>query len=317
MGGLILAGLGRGLSQAADTFGSAMNKSIDSDRKRQEQIDDRSWQEAAEQRKAMMLEKIKTDARVNEVAEINKGVSSFVDATKAENPIANEETFTAEQRAVRDRGMGLIGERSRPNVAAELGYMDTAGKLQVIQSSQDKTASDERRLNVDELRVNNKAEHDAAETKRKENADRGREAAAEARTLAVISRIAGSGGGDKSEKVMTYMDARRKEIASEASNLKAAMAAEMRDAFPEEKAKIKEAYQPMLDAIAESRKQMDDDFKHLRKKFDLPPAREDAPPPPKPTVLAMPKTKAELKSGSIYQTSRGPAKWDGTNFEAQ
>lgn len=33
--------------------------------------------------------------------------------------------------------------------------------------------------------------------------------------------------------------------------------------------------------------------------------------------MAMPKTKADMKPGSIYQTGRGPAKWNGTAFEAQ
>ena len=40
--------------------------------------------------------------------------------------------------------------------------------------------------------------------------------------------------------------------------------------------------------------------------------------PTKPAApAAMPKAKAELKSGQVYQTARGPAKWNGTAFEAQ
>lgn len=35
------------------------------------------------------------------------------------------------------------------------------------------------------------------------------------------------------------------------------------------------------------------------------------------TPLAMPKTIADMKPGSVYQTGRGPAKWNGTAFEAQ
>lgn len=34
-------------------------------------------------------------------------------------------------------------------------------------------------------------------------------------------------------------------------------------------------------------------------------------------ALAMPKTASALQAGGIYQTSRGPAKWNGTAFEAQ
>lgn len=38
---------------------------------------------------------------------------------------------------------------------------------------------------------------------------------------------------------------------------------------------------------------------------------------PAAAPAAMPKAKAELKSGQVYQTARGPAKWNGTAFEAQ
>ena len=38
---------------------------------------------------------------------------------------------------------------------------------------------------------------------------------------------------------------------------------------------------------------------------------------PVSTPLAMPKTQAELKTGSVYNTARGPAKWDGKQFVSQ
>lgn len=37
---------------------------------------------------------------------------------------------------------------------------------------------------------------------------------------------------------------------------------------------------------------------------------------PKIDAKELPKTKAELKTGSIYQTARGPAKWNGSAFES-
>lgn len=41
------------------------------------------------------------------------------------------------------------------------------------------------------------------------------------------------------------------------------------------------------------------------------------PPAPSNTPMPMPKTIADMKPGSIYQTGRGPAKWNGTVFEVQ
>ena len=43
---------------------------------------------------------------------------------------------------------------------------------------------------------------------------------------------------------------------------------------------------------------------------------EAAAPAPKPAAaLPLPKNKAELQTGKTYNTSRGPAKWNGTAFE--
>jgi len=44
-------------------------------------------------------------------------------------------------------------------------------------------------------------------------------------------------------------------------------------------------------------------------------ARKPTAPPA--NIPAMPKTKAELKTGTVYNTARGPAKWNGSVFEAQ
>jgi hypothetical protein len=38
--------------------------------------------------------------------------------------------------------------------------------------------------------------------------------------------------------------------------------------------------------------------------------------PPKIDAKELPKTKADLKTGSIYQTAKGPAKWNGSAFES-
>lgn len=45
-----------------------------------------------------------------------------------------------------------------------------------------------------------------------------------------------------------------------------------------------------------------------------PPTGTTPPPAPVRQPLPMPKTRDELKTGEVYNTARGPAKWDGTKF---
>ncbi len=76
----------------------------------------------------------------------------------------------------------------------------------------------------------------------------------------------------KSEKVMTFMDGQRKEIAAESVELHKQMAADLKDVqyrTPAEKADIKSSYQPRLDALAEKHKQITKDFDEIRGKFGL------------------------------------------------
>lgn len=203
------------------------------------------------------------------------------------------------------KAYGLVGryrsqEYDDKVAAAEARGLD--GKVKDLRGQQDveiKRDSEARRLSTDEKRT----EALAAETARKSKYDDARIANESKKMDAFMAKMA-SGGGDKSEKVMAYMEGRRKEIASEASDIKSQLAAEMKDALPDERAAIKAAYQPRLDQIAKARQQMDADFAHLREKFNLPPeaAQKDA------ASLKTPITQAEyakLPSGAIFTAPDG------------
>lgn len=94
------------------------------------------------------------------------------------------------------------------------------------------------------------------------------------RIAAAMAKIGAGSGGTKPEKVMSYIDGQRKEIASEAADLNKQMAADMKDAPPSEKAKIKAEYQPRIAALAKQRDQLNNDFKSIRKQFGLPEIEE-------------------------------------------
>ena len=136
---------------------------------------------------------------------------------------------------------------------------------------------------------------------------------------AALARASAAGNkDDKPEKVMTFIEGQRKAINSEWTELNALMSSETKSALgPDEKAAVKKQYQPQLDMLSKKRDQLNSDFNALRSNFGLPPVKEDAPKPAKAdTGSAMPKTQKELVSGTTYQTSRGPAKWNGTAFES-
>lgn len=92
------------------------------------------------------------------------------------------------------------------------------------------------------------------------------------------TRLTQSEKAGKAEKVMTFIDGQRKEIASESAEINKQMTADLKNAFgPEEKAQVKAEYKPRLNALAEKRDQLDKDFKEIRSTFNLSPVGGSTP----------------------------------------
>lgn len=145
-----------------------------------------------------------------------------------------------------------------------------------------------------------------------------REETAQKRIEALIRKSDG-GGKDGTREALSFLDGVRKELQSEETSLRQLLNAEMKDKSSGQQKAIKAEYEPKLSAIAEKRRQIEQDFDSVRERVGLP-ARstkpEAAAPAPKPAAaLPLPKNKAELQTGKTYNTSRGPAKWNGTAFE--
>lgn len=139
-----------------------------------------------------------------------------------------------------------------------------------------------------------------------------REETAQKRIEALV-RKADGGGKDGTREALSFLDGVRKELQSEETSLRQMLKAEMENKGPTEQKRIKAEYEPKLAAIAEKRRMIERDFDSVRERVGLP-AREAKPEPAAP-ALQLPKTKAELQVGKTYNTSRGPAKWNGTAFE--
>lgn len=194
-----------------------------------------------------------------------------------------------------------------------------------------KPARDERRIDVTEKKVEQAAR--AAELKDTRDRDLAaqrdatqryiaelRDETANRRLEALIAKMGGGANGTK--EALAFIDGARKELANDAATLKSMYAADIKDLGPTQRAKVKAEYEPRFAVLEAKRGQIEADFNALREKVGLPasaaPAAPAAAPTPKPAeALPLPREKSALQAGKVYQTSRGPAKWNGTAFEAQ
>lgn len=171
-----------------------------------------------------------------------------------------------------------------------------------VKSEKDASSAALAQSRLDEVTRNNDLRNDVA----LKNAD-----SSAKRSEALMARALGGSGSNKSEKVMTYMEGRRKEIAAESTEINKLMAADLKNAefgTAEEKAAIKISYQEKLDGVTKDRRQMDADFAHLRDKFELPALPAEKPVADKPASgvtggVKSPASKAAfdaLPSGSLF-----------------
>lgn len=161
------------------------------------------------------------------------------------------------------------------------------------------------------------------------NSAAGKKYTAEADDIAKNGR--GRTGGDKpatTADMQRQVNAARDELAIELNvkkdEVNAAVGSLQRraDAGDKNAAKRLEAVRPFVTEYRGALQRMQE-FKRIEKTDDTDaPATSPAAPgkatAPKPAAaLPLPREKAALQSGKVYQTSRGPAKWNGTAFEAQ
>lgn len=116
-----------------------------------------------------------------------------------------------------------------------------------------------------------------------------RERSAEIRVAAMVKAAGGGSSGNK--ETLSFIDGQRKDIASEAQDLRARYQAELRDASSKRRAEIEATYAPKFAELESRRTQIQADFDSLREKVGLPkaaapaaaPAPNPAAPPPLPT----------------------------------
>lgn len=96
-----------------------------------------------------------------------------------------------------------------------------------------------------------------------------REKTAQQRIEALIRKSEG-GGKDGTREALSFLDGARKELQSEETILRQMLKTEMENKGPTEQKRIKAEYEPKLSAIAEKRRQIEQDFDSVRERVGLP-----------------------------------------------
>lgn len=222
------------------------------------------------------------------------------------------------------KGMGIIGRTraqeydDKISAAEKLGALDHAKEFRSQQDVEVRRDSEERRMKNDESR----SAAAAAETSRKEkhdeawriDQDKDRKLA-ERRVEALIAKQAGGSTGAKVDKVMSFLESQRKDVATEAGALEREMREQIKAVkFPKpgELEEIKKSYAPQVADLAKRRDRVEADFAEVRGRFGLSAlAGDDEKPTPAQSTKPKAITEAEYKvlpSGTKYQHPDGTMK---------
>jgi len=206
--------------------------------------------------------------------------------------IADPSSWTPEQQSAVDQSLaldkkGLIGDPATRRQAAistgDISPKDAATMADSerrLDSADARTTANEKIAAMRDATARYKADL-------KEGADIRRDETANKRLEALVK---GTGG---TKEALSFVDGARKDIASEASQIKGLYQAELMGVFSAEKRAVIEAkYRPQFDAIEAKRRQLDSDFDSLRSRIDLPPAGTSSGKPTGPTN----KTEAGMKN---------------------
>lgn len=307
--GIIMGALGG----AGDYLAGAMQQRV----KTLDQMDLETHRSELETQKAKaladysaVLQDNARQASANRIDTARTGIiGKAIDSQYAGAVPADASTWTPEQQAAVDQSKGIDTAKMQndPEITAKAAI--STGDLSVKESialarEDNRNARDDKRVDAMAAETARKAKHDEEWAKAQERKD-------ETYRHRIDSMLAAKlGSGEKSEKVMSYMEGKRKEINSDSSDLKAQFNADMKNAEfdpPEKKAQIKAQYAPKFQAIEESRRQLDADFDSLREKFGLPPTKTKGDSKPI-TINALPAGAKQIGTSGgkpVYETADG------------
>lgn len=324
MSGLMNA-IGRGLSAAGYAAAEHFSKSALMDQQsaletaRQERLievqelvaarADKRKAAAAEEARGSMVKRI--GDRQGELADAEVGAKRGTIMGR----MGDASTWTAEQQAAVDQSLaldrkGLMDDpKLRTKAAIATGDIDPKDAANIER--------DERRIDASERATE---QRDRAAAMRDET----QRYIAELRhedSMRRMEMLAKRFGSDRSgtKEALAFIEGTRKELATEASELRRLYQAEIKDKLPKQQAQIKAEYDPKFAEVEKKRTQIEQDYAALRERVGLPARSESPAPAPKPaasgtTLKTLPPGARQIGTSGgkpVYETP------DGKRFIAQ
>lgn len=265
--------IGRGVSAAAYAGADLYARGALADQQAAIQLErDKRLEEAGirtEDRAVARADKQRTDqvTRVEEAAKaiVDKEIESKRGLINSR--IGDKSTWTEEQQAAVDQAL----EAEKNQMSADGRTREKAAIATGDIAPKDAATIDreQRRLDSADKAAAQKAVSDERRDATQRYIAELRDDTAQKRIEALLKKTGKDSTGTK--EALSFIDGVRKDLASEASNLKAMYSAELSsEIMPEEQKKIKESYKVKFDAIDAKRSQIEKDFDALREKVGLP-----------------------------------------------
>jgi hypothetical protein len=254
-----------------------------------------------EEKKELRLLALKANAdnasREAMVSRVDKAAGTIADKEVAGKRaligegIVDKEAWTPEQQAAVDQSLArdrdaLIGDpRTRERAAVSTGDISPEKAANIDR--------DERRLDAADRATASRERQSERRDETQRYIAELKDETAQKRIEALVARTGAGKDKDGTREALAFIDGVRKDLASEAANLKAMYQADIKDLSSSKREAVKAQYQPKFDAIEEKRGQIEQDFAALREKVGLPSLKATSPKAtPEPTPA--PKTRPPL-----------------------
>jgi hypothetical protein len=344
--------LGQGLSAAGYGVGelyakkSLMDSQAEIDTAREDKASERAMRLA--EFKASLDSRVAEEQRTAQVSRIDAKAGELAESSLApkrgliDSGIVDRGNWTPEQQAAVDQSLALDKQQVKADPKTRTDAAIATGDI-----SPDKAATierDDRRLDAAE-KAN--ALKERLEMLREEgrNARAERTAELQDKRLSVMlelgeKRLEAAGkkadGAATTKEVLSFLDGSRKELQSDAQNLRQLYQAELKDASPSKRKEIESSYQPKFAEVERKRALIEQDYNAVRAKVGLAPRADSAEAKPAATPPAANATKqgasapkadakpaaGARKVGESLTVQSGPHKgktavWDGQGWKLQ
>lgn len=246
---------------------------------------------ALERAKALELFKMEVGnrERTAQVQRVDAAAGRIADAkvgekrAEIERGIVDRAGWTPEQQAAVDQSLAAdrqatMGDmKTRTQAAIQTGDIAPKDAAQIDR--------DDRRIDATEKATEQRERASVRREETREYIALLREETAQRRIELLMKQIAakGSGGGkDGTKEALSFLDGARKELASDAQNLRQLYQSQIKDKSRGEVARIEAEFQPKFADIERKRAQIEEDYNAVRERVGLPARTKTETPAPSP-----------------------------------